>query len=143
MPSTLSTRRLVLVERGAVPDHPGLPRRARARGRDPTQVTAPATAAPHPADRDLDTDPYGDGSRGAPPGFSPDQGGAVPEQGGAVPGAGRRSPGHLRVVNRVDERFRCMGCDARVRLESALVPEPELRRTAAAVRAALATPTAG
>jgi len=41
-------------------------------------------------------------------------------------------------VNRVDERFRCMGCDARVRLESALVPEPELRRTAAAVRAALA-----
>ena len=41
-------------------------------------------------------------------------------------------------MNRVDERFRCMGCDARVRLESALVPEPELRRTAAAVRAALA-----
>jgi len=41
-------------------------------------------------------------------------------------------------VNRVDERFRCMGCDARVRLESALVPEPELRRTAGAVRAALA-----
>ena len=41
-------------------------------------------------------------------------------------------------MNRVDDRFRCMGCDARVRLESAVVPEAELRRSADAVRAALA-----
>ncbi len=41
-------------------------------------------------------------------------------------------------MNRVDERFRCMGCDARVRLESPSVRAAELEEAAAAVRAALA-----
>jgi thiamine biosynthesis lipoprotein len=40
-------------------------------------------------------------------------------------------------VNRVDERFRCMGCDARVRLESAVLDELALARIASAVRAVL------
>ena len=41
-------------------------------------------------------------------------------------------------MNRVDERFRCMGCDARVRLESPSVRAGELEAAALAVRAALA-----
>jgi FAD:protein FMN transferase len=40
-------------------------------------------------------------------------------------------------MNRVDERFRCMGCDARVRLESAVVGDGEMARLAAAVRGVL------
>ena len=45
--------------------------------------------------------------------------------------------GHAGGVSRIDERFRCMGCDARVRLESAL-DAAALERVAALVRAALA-----
>ena len=40
-------------------------------------------------------------------------------------------------MTRVDERFRCMGCAARVRLESAALPAAELERLARDVRAAL------
>ena len=40
-------------------------------------------------------------------------------------------------MTRVDERFRCMGCAARVRLESAALPAAELERLARSVRAAL------
>jgi FAD:protein FMN transferase len=40
-------------------------------------------------------------------------------------------------VNRVDERFRCMGCDARVRLESPVLCAGELARVGADVRATL------
>ena len=40
-------------------------------------------------------------------------------------------------MTRVDERFRCMGCAARVRLESAVHPAAELERLAREVRAAL------
>ena len=40
-------------------------------------------------------------------------------------------------MNRVDERFRCMGCDARVRLESAARGERALAALARAVRSAL------
>ena len=87
MPSTFSTRRLVLVSLALfLIILAFLAGRVRA-GADPTQVTAPASSStPAPQTETYDTDPYGDGSRGAPPGFSPDQGGAVPDQGGAVPG---------------------------------------------------------
>jgi thiamine biosynthesis lipoprotein len=40
-------------------------------------------------------------------------------------------------VNRIDHRFRCMGSEARVRLESAEVEESELERLAAQVRSLL------
>ena len=40
-------------------------------------------------------------------------------------------------MTRVDERFRCMGCAARVRLESAVLPAAELEPLAREVRAAL------
>ena len=40
-------------------------------------------------------------------------------------------------MTRVDERFRCMGCAARVRLESAVLPAAELERLAREVRAVL------
>ena len=81
MPSTLSTRRLVLVSVALfLIILAFLAGRVRA-GADPTQVTAPASSStPAPQTETYDTDPSGDGSRGAPPGFSPDQGGAVPEQ---------------------------------------------------------------
>ena len=40
-------------------------------------------------------------------------------------------------MNRVDERFRSMGCDARVRLESGVLHEAELAVLARSVRSAL------
>jgi thiamine biosynthesis lipoprotein len=40
-------------------------------------------------------------------------------------------------VNRVDDRFRCMGCDARARLESAVLGPDELARVGADVLASL------
>jgi thiamine biosynthesis lipoprotein len=40
-------------------------------------------------------------------------------------------------MKRVDERFRCMGCDARVRLESAVLGTDELAAVARTLRAAL------
>ena len=87
MPSAFSTRRLVLVSLALfLIILAFLAGRVRA-GADPTQVTTPASSStPAPQTETYGTDPYGDGSRGAPPGFSPDEGGAVPDQGGAVPG---------------------------------------------------------
>ena len=87
MPSTFSTRRLVLVSLALfLIILAFLAGRVRA-GADPTQVSSPASSStPVPQTQTYDTDPYGGGSSGAPPGFSPDQGGAVPDQGGAVPG---------------------------------------------------------
>ena len=87
MPSTFSTRRLVLVSVALfLIILAFLAGRVRA-GADPAQVAAQSSSStPTPQTETSGTDPYGDGSRGAPPGSSPDQGGAVPDQGGAVPG---------------------------------------------------------
>ena len=87
MPSTFSTRRLVLVSLALfLIILAFLAGRVRA-GADPAQVSAPASSStPAPQTQTYDTDPDGYGSSDAPPGFSPDQGGAVPDQGGAVPG---------------------------------------------------------
>ena len=87
MPSTFSTRRLVLVSLAMfLIILAFLAGRVRA-GADPALVSAPASSStPAPQTQTYDTDPYGDGSSGAPPGFSPDQGGSLPDQGGAVPG---------------------------------------------------------
>ena len=87
MSSTFSTRRVVLVSLVLfLIILAFLAGRVRA-GADPAQVSAPASSStPAPPTETYGTDPYGDESSGAPPGFSPDQGGSVPEQGGAVPG---------------------------------------------------------
>ena len=87
MPSTFSTRRVVLVSLALfLIILAFLAGRVRA-GADPAQVAAPGCCStPAPQTETYGTDPYGDESSGAPPGFSPDQGGAVPDQGGAVPG---------------------------------------------------------
>ena len=80
MPSTVSSRRLVLVSVVLfVLILAFLAGRVHA-GADPAQVVAPAAAStPAPA---IDADPD---SGSAPPGYAPDQG-VVPDQGGAVPG---------------------------------------------------------
>ena len=87
MSSTFSTRRVVLVSLVLfLIILAFLAGRVRA-GADPAQVAAPVSSStPAPQTETYGSDPYGDESSGAPPGFAPDQGGAVPDQGGAVPG---------------------------------------------------------
>ena len=134
MPTALSTRRLVAVTATLfLLILVFLAARVHA-GADPTQATTPASnvtqaePTPAPARRG----PLRRAGRRPAAGLAPDQGGAVPDRGGTDP-----TPGHLRVVTRVDERFRCMGCAARVRLESAALPASALERLAREVRAAL------